>query len=325
VKAKASAPAKIILLGEHFVVYGKPAVVIAIDRRAYVTAEHRSDKAIYIRSKELGVSGYFFNNRFEAEEGGQEAEAKLKPIETLVRRLMSSARTETGITLEITSTIPVEAGLGSSAAVAVASAAAVSRLLGLNLSKDEIFQLAYDAERLIHGTPSGIDPAISTYGGTLHYIRNKGITPLNADVDLQLVIGNTGIPRSTGRLVAKVRELRGKYPTIINLILESGGRVVEEAVEALKHGDLQTLGELMDIDQGLLSAVGVSHSSLERLIYAAREAGAYGAKLTGAGGGGCMIALAPQEKVEEIVKAIMDAGGEAFTAKKTEEGVKVEE
>ncbi|MFQ6094599.1 MAG: mevalonate kinase [Candidatus Bathyarchaeia archaeon] len=323
-KGRASAPAKVILLGEHFVVYGKPAIVVAIDRRAHATARLRSDKAIYIRSNDLGVSGYFFDGKFEAEEGGPEAEGKLRPVETVVRRLMNSAGTRAGVTLEITSTIPVEAGLGSSAAVAVASVAAVSSILGLDLSPDEMFNLAYDAERLIHGTPSGIDPAVSTYGGTLRYVKGKGITRLNVNVDLQLVIGNTGIPRSTGKLVGKVRELGNKHPTILNSILESSERMVEEAVKAMKSQDLETLGELMNIDQGLLSAVGVSHCMLERLIYAARDAGAYGAKLTGAGGGGCMVALAPQGRVEDIVKAITDAGGEAFTAKKTEEGVRFE-
>ncbi len=323
-KATASAPAKVILLGEHFVVYGKPAIVVAIDKRAYVTAELRTDQSVYVKSNDLKISGHFNDGRFEAEEGGPEAEAKLRPVETVVQSLIDLSEREVGISLEITSAIPVEAGLGSSAAVSVASAAAVSQLLGLNLSKDEIFRLAYDAERLVHGTPSGIDPAISTYGGILQYAREKGVTHLNIGADLQFVIGNTRMARSTGTLVASVRELKEKYPSIVCPMLEAAEKMVCEAVKALRSGDLKTLGNLMNIDQGLLSAVGVSNDALERLVYAARKAGAYGAKLTGAGGGGCMIALTSQENIEDVVVAIKHADGLPFTCRKADEGVRIE-
>jgi len=324
VKIKASAPAKVILLGEHFVVYGKPAIVVAIDKRAYVTAELRSDEAVHVKSEDLKISGYFHNEKFKVEKGGPEAEAKLKPIETIARRLIDLSGKKIGVDVNINSAIPVEAGLGSSAAVAVASAAAVSQLLGLKLSKDDVFRFAYDAERLIHGTPSGIDPAISTYGGVLQYVRDRGTTHLNVGLDLQLVIGNTGVARSTGKLVGMVRELREKHSSVFDPILEASERIVCEAGKALESGDLETLGELMNIDQGLLSAVGVSNDVLERLIYAARGAGAYGAKLTGAGGGGFMVALTPKNRVEDVVRAIEDAGGLAFAAGKAEEGVRIE-
>lgn len=323
-KATASAPAKVILLGEHFVVYGKPAIVVAIDKRAYVTAEPRTDRSVYIRSNDLNISGYFCDGKFQVERGGSEAERKLKPVETIVRRLTDLSGRKLGVSVEITSAIPVEAGLGSSAAVSVASAAAISQLLNLDLSKDEIFRLAYDAERLIHGTPSGIDPAISAYGGILQYIRDRGITHLNVSADLQFVIGNTGMARSTGRLVALVRQLKERYPSIMNFILEAGERTVDEAIRALESGALTTVGNLMDVDQGLLSAVGVSNEALERLIYAARKAGAYGAKLTGAGGGGCIIALTLPDKIEDIVRAIRDAGGSPFISRKVNEGVRIE-
>lgn len=325
-KVTASAPAKVILLGEHFVVYGKPAIVVAIDKRAYVTAELRTERSVYIKSNDLRISGCFHEGgKFQAEEGGPEAQTKLKPVETIARRLIDLSGGKMGVSLDITSEIPVEAGLGSSAAVSVASASALSQLLDLSLSKDDIFNLAYDAERLIHGTPSGIDPAISTYGGIVQYIRDKGVTHLSANVYLQFVIGNTGMTRSTGRLVASVRELREKYPSIVAPILEAAERTVFEAIRALESGDLRTLGNLMDVDHGLLSAVGVSNDALERLIYAARRAGAYGAKLTGAGGGGCMIALTPPDKIEDIVRAIRDVGGSAFTSRKVNEGVRIEE
>ncbi len=323
-RVKASAPAKVILFGEHFVVYNRPAIVAAIERKVYVSAELIKEEAVYIRSDDLGISGFFRHGRFIVEKGGEDAELKLKPIWLIADRLLSYSRSRKGLSIKIKSDVPVEAGLGSSAAVASASAYAINKLLNLNLSKDEIFRLAYESERLIHGTPSGIDPAVSTYGGLIYYVKDKGMSRLNVNLNFNIVIGDTGVPRSTGELVANVRELKRKYPSLVGSILKVSDIIIEEAVEALKSGDLKVLGELMNVNQGILSAVGVSSVDLERLIYAARDAGAYGAKLTGAGGGGCMIALAPPKKVDDIVEAIRRAGGSAFTARMAKEGVRVE-
>ncbi len=138
------------------------------------------------------------------------------------------------------------------------------------------------------------------------------------------MIGDTGIERSTGEQVAIVRERKKQYPSIFDPIVEAGGKISSHAVKALKTGNLQELGKLMNINQALLYAVGVSNESLERLVYAARKAGALGAKLTGGGGGGCMIALSPPEKLEKVAEAIEQAGGTAFIAKKTSEGARVE-
>jgi len=320
----ASAPAKVILFGEHFVVYGEPAVVLAIDKRVYASARLREDESIYINSTELGTSGYFSGNYFRVERGGKEALAKLEPIRSAVEQVLALSKKKVGVSVEVHSSIPVAVGLGSSAAVATSTLAAVSRLLDLNLSKDEIFRLAYEAERSVHGTPSGIDPTISTYGGVLLFRRERGFAPLDAEADIPLVVGNTGVERSTGELVASVHRKREQYPSIMDWIIRAGGKTALKAVEALKKGDLSALGELMNINHALLCAIGVSHKSLEKLVHAARDAGAYGAKLTGGGGGGCMIALAHASKVDRVVEAIELAGGTAFIAKKTDEGVRIE-
>jgi len=322
---EASAPAKVILFGEHFVVYGEPAIVLAIDKRAYTRATLRKDNRIYINSHDLEASGFFEGKRFQTEKGGKEAETRLLPIKTVVQKILAKTNEEIGVDVEIKSSIPVAVGLGSSAAVAASVAAAVSQLLDVALSQKDIFQLAYEAERFVHGTPSGIDPAISTYGGALLFRRDKGFEPLQVEADIPLVIGNTGMQRSTGKLVALVRKRRDCYPTIIEPVIKAGGEITRKAVEALKKGNFTTLGELMNINQALLSAVGVSNKALEQLIHAARNAGAFGAKLTGGGGGGCMIALASQNKLKQIADAIEKAGGAAFTARKTDEGVKIEQ
>ena len=320
----ASAPAKIILFGEHFVVYGKPAIVMAINRRAYVRVKPRTDRKIYINSINLKAAGFFENGKFKPEIGSLEAKKKLEPIKTVAEKIFQLYGKESGLEIQIDSKIPVAAGLGSSAAVAAATAMAVSSLLGTEIAKNEVFRIAYEAERLVHGTPSGIDPAIATYGGTIIFQKNMDIQPLKVGCEIPLVIGNTGLERSTGELVAKVRMNREKYPSIMNPIIEAGGEIVERAKKALEKGELEVLGELMNINHSLLSAIGVSHEFLDKLVSAARRAGALGAKLTGAGGGGCMIALAYREMLGKVESAIREAGGAAFIAEESNEGVRIE-
>lgn len=324
-RARASAPAKVILLGEHFVVHGEPAIVLAIDKRARVTVESTTDKRIRIRSETMKISGCFLGDNFRREEGGGDARERLEPIYSVARRLLGLSKEDIGLNIKIDSSIPVAAGLGSSAAVAVASAAALSHLLGTGLTRDEIFQIAFEAEKIVHGTPSGVDPAISTYGGVILYRRGGEIKPLNIEVDLPLVIGDTRKGRSTGEMVAHVNDLRRRYSPIVDKVIKAGGEIVARSIGALKAGDLETLGELMNMNHALLYAVGVSNELLERLVCAARKAGALGAKLTGAGGGGCMIALAAPERLEDVAEAIERAGGEALVTRKTTEGVIIEE
>ena len=320
----ASAPAKIILFGEHFVVYGEPAIVLAIDKRAYASADIREDKRIYINSVELGISGFFEGKKFHEERGGQIAHKTLEPLNIAIQKVLDRSEKSVGVSVKVRSAIPVAAGLGSSAAVAAAVATAVGRLLNLELSKEEIFRISYEAEHLVHGTPSGIDPTISTYGGVLLYRKDKGFAEIKVKGEIPLVIGDTGVKRLTGDLVAIVHKRSKQYPSIIKPLLKVGGKIALKAVEALETGDLYALGELMNINHGLLCAVGVSDVSLERLVYAARGADALGAKLTGAGGGGCMIALAKSNKLVQVVDAIERVGGRAFVAGMTDEGVRIE-
>jgi len=324
-KAEASAPGKVILLGEHFVVHGEPAIVLAIDRRVTVTVKVRSDSRVFIKSEDLGISGFFKNDQFFPQRGDGEAKRRLEPIYAVAKEIIQKCGSNNGVNIEVKSSLPIAAGLGSSAAVSVASAAALCSLFDFKESKDNIFQIAFNAEKIIHGNPSGVDPAISTYGGILQYRKSKPIRRLHVNIDLPLVIGNTKKERSTGTLVAKVNNLRRRYPQIIGKIIRAGGEIVERSVRALREGDLETLGELMNINHELLSAIGVSCMELEKLVHAARNAGALGAKLTGAGGGGCMIALVSPEKIKDVADAIEMAGGEVLITRKTDAGVIIEE
>jgi mevalonate kinase len=321
----ASAPAKVILFGEHFVVYGEPAIVSAIDKRAYANAELRNDKRLYLRSVNLNLAGCFENGFFKVEQGdAKEAQLKLEPLKRVVEKVLEIYGENIGLNIEVSSTVPVAAGLGSSAAVAAAVAAAVGALLNLKMSKEDVFRISFEAEKIVHGTPSGVDPTISTFGGSLVFQKDTGFKPLDVKADIPLVIGDTGVSRSTRVQVAKVRDLKDKYPQIVEPIIRAAREIVLRAIEALKEGDLKTLGDLMNLNHALLYGLGVSDESLEWLINAARKAGALGAKLTGAGGGGCMIAMVEKDRFEQVLEAIQRAGGRSFIAKKTDEGVRIE-
>ncbi|MFP3984809.1 MAG: mevalonate kinase [Candidatus Bathyarchaeia archaeon] len=321
----ASAPAKTILFGEHFVVYGEPAIVLAIEKRAYATATRRSDTHINVVSKNLGLSHCFENDCSLADKDRKDVYAQLEPVVITVNEVLSRYyERKIGVNVEIRSSIPIAAGLGSSAAVAVATTLAVSELFNLKLTLKEIFQIAYDAEKLIHGTPSGIDPLIATYGGIIIYQKDRYFTSVELKTEFPFVVGNTCIERSTGRLVAEVRRMYDSYPNIVKPIIKSGGQIAQVAAKMLQEGNLKTLGELMNVNHSLLQAVGVSNEALDKLVFAARKAGALGAKLTGAGGGGCMIALSEPQNLKAVKNAIEQAAGKAFVAKKALDGVRVE-
>mgnify|MGYP001039315915 CR=1 FL=1 len=303
--AQASAPGKVILVGEHFVVFGKAAVVMAINRRAYVTVSIGAGNEIKVRTKDF-----------------PEASAQqLEPIRIAAEKALSILGEKVGLNINVESEIPASAGLGSSAAVTVATAAAVGKLLEKPLRKEDIYAASFEAERFVHVNPSGVDPTIATYGGVILYERGKGFKPLHVTTAFPIVIGNTGLGRVTGDLVSGVGVLRQRHPHIINAIIDIGHTLAVEAADALEHGDLLKLGGIFNINHGLLSAVGVSCAALERLVYSAREAGALGAKLTGAGGGGCMLALATPETLRKVAEAIRGAGGTTVITRLSRRGV----
>jgi mevalonate kinase len=321
----ASAPAKIILFGEHFVVYGEPAIVIAIDRRAFVKIENRDDGRLRFRSTTLNYAGHFEKDVFKIEQGdAREAKIKFEPVKHALESILEKRGEQVGLDIEINSSIPVGAGLGSSAAVVAASTAAASTLLNMNLSKEDIFRITLEAERIVHGNSSGIDPAVSTFGGALLFQVDTGFKPLDVRVDVPLVVSDTGVERSTRVQVEKFRVALEKYPRIVENMMRAGREVVLRAVDAFKENDLVTLGNLMNINHALLCGVGVSDESLDWLANAARRAGALGAKLTGAGGGGCVIALSRRETLQSVLEAVQSAGGRPFMATKTDEGVRIE-
>jgi len=315
----ASAPAKVILVGEHFVVENEPAIAVAVDVRAFVTASKRRDNLITLKSLNLGISDSITKDK--------NAERKeFKPLEVIVRKLEEEVGSWIGLDVVIDSKIPIAAGMGSSAAVAVASTLAISRVLGLELSRKEISRIAYEAEKIVHGKPSGIDNTISTYGGAIIYRKSEGFVPLECDFSgYKLVLADSGIPRSTGEMVIKVRKLKNKYPKVMDPLYHAAGRLTIEAAKALRDRDFTRLGELMNINHGLLSAVGVSNEKLEQLVYAARRAGVLGAKITGAGGGGYIVALTDENNASKVAKVLESLSKRVLVLDVSDEGARVEQ
>ncbi len=304
--AVASAPGKVILFGEHFVVRGSKSIASAISLRVRVRVERASGDRISVYSERAGVRGDYIGLP-----DLRASSAKLEPLLGLLGYL----REKHGLNpyparISVESDLPIGAGLGSSAAFAVAFALAYSKLGGLDLTREELVEAGYASERIAHGRPSGIDNTIAVYGGGLLYKR--GEKPRRIRIRLPkgfvLVVADSGIPRSTRTVVERVLDRADRLGSISSLIYRAADELADLALEALERGDAGLLGELMDVNQGLLYAMGASSAGLESLLYAARHAGAIGAKLTGAGWGGSVIALAPAASSERVVRALLRAG-----------------
>jgi mevalonate kinase len=319
---EATAPGKLILFGEHSVVYKGPAVVLAIDRRARVIASKREDKRIYIDADDLGFSGYFENGEYTAVTGKVWRGRNMMALSVAAQKVMTKLGVSSGLNLVVRSMIPIAVGLGSSAAVCVATTAAVSELFEGQLSKEIIAELSYEGEKVIHGNPSGVDNNIATFGGIMRYERGVGFERLNLKDPIPFIIGNTRRKRSTRNMVDCVKALRDRNSEVVDPIIYTMASLSQVGLNALLRRDLDKLGDLMNLNHGLLSALGVSTYELDSLVYAARAEGALGAKLTGAGGGGCMMALANEELLGRVEKGIRNARGQSIRVNLTDEGVK---
>ena len=292
-----SAPGKLYLFGEHAVVYGEPAVACAIDRRARVSAEARDDDRLRVEAKDLTLDGFTVEYSGNASDQPDVnvptplVEAAMGYVDGAVEQARDAADApDAGLNLTVESDIPLGAGLSSSAAVIVATVDAASRELGADLAPEDLADRAYRVEHEVQdGQASRTDTFCSTVGGAVR-VEGDDCVRLEEVPDLPLVVGYDGGAGDTGELVAGVRALREEYGFAADTV-GAIGDVVREGERALDDDDLSTVGRLMDFDHGLLSALGVSSRSLDAMVWAAREAGAMGAKLTGAGGGGCIVAL----------------------------------
>ena len=305
VKRVASAPAKVILFGEHFVVYGTPAILAAINRRTTATARIRVDDKIVIKS-DIGTSAEY--SRANVGSGGTTPNAILDPIHDAVNRVLDASDKSSGVDLAIQSNIPYGIGLGSSAASCVSAVAAVDSLFRSHQEK-WICERAIESERMIHKNSSGADCYISTFGGIMRYSRDARYKRLEVARNLSLVVSSTGIRHSTGDQVERVRKFREADLTNFNDLANQASDICTKANQAIQSGNLDKLGRLMTENQLLLKGIDVSHRKAEELIELSMKAGALGAKITGAGGGGAVIALARSRRDGTRIATLFSKAG----------------
>ncbi len=321
-KITVSAPGKLMLLGEHAVVYNRPSIVTAVNQRITLKAEILEENIFYLEAPDAGVKNY---QKPFSELGKGDIPKGARFIERALYNFYKRYPKNSGIRITTKSDFSPLFGFGSSSASTVCTFKALSELFNAKLSNRQIFELAFQTVLDIQGTGSGFDVAAATYGGTLYYSKagSKTIKPLNL-TNLPLIIGYSGIKADTVTLVKQVAQTAKKYPNVIESIYSQIGYVVDLARKALLRGDYQTLGELFNLNQGLLESLGVGSSKLSAMIYGARDAHSYGAKLSGAGVGDCMIAVAPDNKVSAVKKAITKAGGKVVNVKVNNPGVRLE-
>jgi mevalonate kinase len=290
---------KVILLGEHAVVYGIPAIAVGVERGATAKAQPAaSGRTLRIQQ---GLHHPTPTIEIDAESDTDIGRAFRAIVDCVPGNWLVDASAE----------IPPGGGLGCSAALGVA----ISRALVPGIGVERACELAMGWERIFHGNPSGIDAAVSARGGCVLFERGKSITPVRVGGELTLCIGNTGISSGTKLMVEGVAKLREQKPAMVEKSFEGIRALVSNARGAVEAGDAQALGRLMDLNQMLLSGLFVSTPEIEAVCGLARSAGAYGAKLTGAGGGGCVVALAPEEKTAGILRAWHDAGFTGFVTR----------
>ena len=285
---------KVILFGEHFVVYGVPALALGISNKAIVEIT-KSDSLEYA-----------------SDTPGTIPELTTKAIQNV----LVAMNIKDAFQVHLKGDLPTFGGLGSSAAFCVAIARAFDKYYELNLRNEQINAYAYEGEKAFHGNPSGVDNAIATYGGAIKFIRGKGHEQIKIGASIHFVIGITGVSSPTAKMVAEVKKFKEEEPEQFQNLCDQAGEIIKKGEKALANVDLELIGELMNENQFLLRAIGVSIEQNEAIIKAALSAGALGAKVTGGGGGGTCLCLAKDEKhAKDILKTIKEKGFDAFTTK----------
>ena len=297
--SRASAPGKIILFGEHAVVYGQPALAVPVTQ---VQADVRIEK-IFSPGIRINAPNIQLSERLDKL-------ASSHPLAATVSNTLHALKADSlsSVTILIRSSIPVASGLGSGAAVSVAIIRALANHLKKDLSDEQVSALAYQTEKLYHGTPSGIDNAVVTYAKPVYFIKGQPIETFQVKKPFTIVIGDTGVPASTKESVRDVRVQHHKNPERYETLFAAIGSIASTARQLIEGGMPESLGPLMDENHALLRGMKVSSPELDDLVEAAREAGALGAKMSGGGRGGNMIALVQPKKAKAVAKAMKDAG-----------------
>ena len=302
---------KVILFGEHFVVYGIPAIASAVGDKTIAAVEAgEPGTGLTIVDNRLATPGYKDEKREEQQESLN-----------FIFKAVGVDVEKTPLKITLGGSLIAASGIGASAASCAAIARGISGLFNYNYSNERVNEIAYEGERGYHGTPSGIDNTAATYGGLIWFIKGQPpvMERLTIRQPVEIVIGNTGLTASTTEVVADVRKSKENDPETYDPLFERAKELAAEGRKAFEAYDLEAIGRLMDENHTLLQKIGVSCHELDRLVGIAKEQGALGAKLTGTGRGGNMIALTPGKELQERVAAAIEKAG--FTVMKTIVGV----
>lgn len=294
---------KTILFGEHFVVYGLPAIASALGSYTTATIRVLEGSGWSVSDQRLATPGYKEKKYDEA----------MQSVRNVINHLNINTEDQK---LEITfaGDLIAASGVGASAAQCTSLARALNNIFNLNLEDEKINEAAYEGEKAYHGTPSGIDNTASTYGGLIWFVKNlKGgkntMDLLQAPKRIPLVIANSGITASTAEVVADVRHLKEDNPDKFKKIFNQYEKLAYKAKEALLKGDITNIGSLMNQNHELLQDITVSGEVNDKLVKIALKNGAIGAKMTGTGRGGLVIALAENEKIQEMIAQSIEKAG----------------
>lgn len=316
---KVSAPGKLMLFGEHAVVHGKPCIVTAVDQRIEVRAKFNGKNILTVNAPQLGIKKY---QKTVKQLGSQEMPKQVSFIEAVVKRFYQKYGLEKGLYITTHSQFSHTYGFGSSSAITIATAKALSLLYQIKLSEKELFDLSYQSVLDIQGVGSGFDLAAALWGGTLFYKKGAKVVKKIKIKSLPIVVCYSGVKADTPTLVRQVEEFKRKHPKKVKKIFEEMEKITLKAKKLLVLKKWLEIGQLMNENQKLLQDLGVSTQTLEKLIKAALKAGALGAKLSGAGGGDNIIALCLTSKRKAVEKALIKVGGKIMKIKLNSKGVK---
>ena len=307
-KSIASAPGKIILFGEHFVVHGTKAILAAIDKRVTVTSTFTENKTIKVNSQ-LGTIEVPISSSHE------EVKSEFRPFVYLANKIINSEQNASGLEVTIDSDIPIGVGLGSSSACCVAAAASISELFN-ELSSEDILKMSIEAEKTIFPDTSGADCTVCTYGGMIEY---PSIEKIDNTFDLNLLIANSMIPHNTKNSVEKVNKFKENDEERFSQLCDLETKLIDEVITAMKNNDATTFGLKMSENQKYLEEIQISNDTLRDMISSLKEI-SLGTKITGAGDGGCIITLVKDENMDKVPE-LLPKDKEYFSAKIDTKGV----
>ena len=304
----AEAPGKIILTGEHFVVHGSQALAAAINKNIRISSSFSSQNTIKYKNQKISLANYNIKN---------------DPVYIVRNKTLEYLGKKNTLSINIESNIPRGSGLGSSSALCVATAASVASLFNTKLDRKTLFNLAMHGEKKIHGNPSGIDVATSIMGGLVSFRKGYDPKRINLKHNPELIVSISGKRRKTSNMINKFTNLRNEKPYSFHSLVNSSNTLTKKTLSALSQKDYLSVGSYFNFFNSTLNYFGLSSTVTDNMIEKCLELGSYGAKITGGGGGGSIIAISPSKYIDVIIDELNNMNFETFSVKIPQQGVKV--